>query len=157
LTQLITSNMTSIICYMKIVVPLTFLLTCLGSGFALAQAPQKSPQSGAPTGTYAPYVDARKDVSSWQTPVQTPPFTLRLETNGTYVAKTTQGVPTMDGDLVRVLPEVARGTWRWDVEKREFRLEPGDFKFYIKRLPVDTQHTNRLVWGQSWLVREADK
>ena len=80
-----------------------------------------------------------------------------METNGPYVAKTTYGVPTQDGDLVRLLPEVARGTWRWDAEKREFRLEPGDFAFYIKRLPVDEEHTNRLVWGKSWLVREEDK
>ena len=144
---------------MKSVILLLFLLACLDPRPAMAQAQPKGPQSGAPTGTYAPSVQAPKDSWSWQTPFRTPtpPFTLLLETNGTYVARTTYGVPTQDGDLVRLLPEVARGKWRWDSEKREFRLEPGDFKFYIKRLPVDTQHTNRLVWGKSWLVREENK
>ena len=142
---------------MKSVVLLLFGLTCLEPLLAMAQEQQKSPQSGAPTGTYAPYVVAPNDSWSFQTPVLTPPFTLQLATNGTYVAKTTYGVATQDGDLVRLLPEVARGTWRWDAEKREFRLQPGDFVFYIKCLPVDRQHTNRLVWGKGWLVREENK
>jgi len=144
--------------YMKNVVVLLCLLACLGPRFALAQEQQKPQQPVAPTGTYAPYVKAPKNSGAWQTPAQTPagtaPFTLRLETNGTYVAKTTFGIPTQDGDLLRLLPEVARGRWRWDAEKREFRLEPGNFMFYIRCLPVDKQHTNRLVWGKNWLVRD---
>jgi hypothetical protein len=79
---------------------------------------------------------------------------LHLATNGTYVAKTTFGVPTQDGDLNRLLPEVVRGKWSWNAEKREFQLEPGDFMFYIRCLPVDPQYTNRLIWGGSWLLRE---
>ena len=148
-------------CYMKSVVSLLFLIACLGPRFALAQEQGKRPQSGAPTGTYAPQAHVTTNAWSWQTPAQTPdltpPFTLQLETNGTYVAKTTYGVPTQDGDLVRLLPEVARGTWHWDAERREFWLEPGHFMYYIKCLPVDKQHTNRLVWGSSWLVREENE
>jgi len=138
---------------MKSIVLLLFLLAWLWPRFALAQGQQKSPQSAAPTGTYAPYLEAWWGL----TPVWISPFTLHLETNGTYVAKTTYGIPTQDGDLVRLLPETARGTWRWDSEKREFSLEPADFVYYIKCLPVDKQYTNRLVWGKSWLVRLESK
>ena len=132
----------------------SFLLAWLVTQFGLAQEQQKAPAtpSGAPTGTYAAYVDPHKRVLR-----QTPIFTLRLETNGTYFAQSGHRVPTQDGDVVRLLPEIARGTWRWDADNWEFRLQPGDFVFYIKCLPVDKQHTNRLVWGQSWLVREENK
>jgi hypothetical protein len=141
--------------YMKSAVLLLFLLACLGPRLAMAQEQQKGLQSGAPTGTYAPYVEVPKDSWSWptQTPARMPPFTLELKTNGTYVAKSTYGVPTQDGDLVRLLPEVARGRWRWDAEKREFQLEPGDFTFYIKRFRVNKANPNRLVWGRAFLER----
>jgi hypothetical protein len=138
---------------LKAALLLAFAFACLGQWFSVAQ--QAAPSS-APTGTYVHHPDARKD--PWpvlsQFSVPKPLFTLRLETNGTYIAKTTYGVPTQDGDLLRLLPEVARGTWRWDAEKREFLLEPANFTFYLERLPLDPQHTNRLVWGRSWLVRE---
>ena len=144
---------------MKRGLPLIFVLVGLGQLSALAQEQPKVPQSVAPTGTYAPSVEVPKFLWSLEASnlAGTPPFTLRLETNGTYVAKTTFGVPTQDGDLARLLPVVARGKWRWDAEKREFQLEPGEFMFYIKRLPLDEQHTNRLVWGNSWLVRKENK
>jgi len=146
-------------CHMKSILPLLFVLACLGVLSALAQEQPKTPQSAAPTGTYAPCIEAPKVLWSLptQTLVGTPPFTLRLETNGTYIAKTTFGLPTQDGDLLRLLPQVARGKWRWDAEKREFQLEPGEFMFYIKRLPVDQQLTNGLVWGKSWLVRKENE
>ncbi len=116
-----------------------------------AEEPHKAPValSNAPTGTYVAYMDPQKGLY--------PVFTLQLRTNGTYFAETGHRVPAQDGDLVRLLPETARGTWRWDAEKREFRLEPGKFKFYIERLPADKQNTNRLVWGSSWLVREGSR
>ncbi len=118
-------------------------------------------QSAAPLGTYVPA--QRPEIQHPLSPLPTNSvamFTLHLETNGTYFAQTAADLrPVQDGDLVRFQPhsEVARGTWRWDGQKRAFRLEPGDFKFYIECLPVDKQHTNRLVWGSSWLVREEDK
>jgi hypothetical protein len=119
-----------------------FALACGAPHFGLAQAQQQTPatpsSARAPTGTYVAYVDPQKKVS-WQIPL----FTLRLETNGTYSAQSTD-----------TATKTSRGTWRWDVKQGQFRLEPGDFVYYIKCLPVDKQHTNRLVWGKSWLVRE---
>lgn len=120
-------------------------------------------QSAAPIGTYAPAATPAIQDPLSRFPTNNVPlfmFTLRLETNGTYFAQTATNVEVVqDGDLVRLLPrsEVARGRWRWDGQKREFWLEPGHFKFYIEHLPVDPQHTNRLVWGSSWLVREESK
>jgi len=118
-------------------------------------------QSVAPTGTYAPVSKPRTpDPFSLLPSNNIPVFTLRLETNGTYFAQTAIEQRTeLDGDLVRLRPhsEIAIGTWRWDKQKREFQLEPGEFTFYIKSLPVDKQHPDRLVWGSSWLVRNERK
>ncbi len=115
-------------------------------------------QSAAPIGTYVPAQNAVERNPLSPLPTNSAPlFSLRLETNGAYFAQTAPEVrATQDGDLVRLLPrsEIARGTWRWDAQKREFQLQPGDLKFYIKSLPVDPQYTNRLVWGSSWLVRK---
>lgn len=131
------------------------------NGWTQAKEPPVSDQSAAPIGTYVPAQRSviRDPLSPFQTN-DVPLFTLRLETNGTYFAQTAAELrPVQDGDLVRLRPraEVASGTWRWDGQKREFRLEPGDFKFYIKSLPVDPQRTNQLVWGSSWLVPKEDK
>ncbi len=129
----------------------SFLVGCSTAHFALAQEQQKAPvaPSSAPTGTYVAYMDPQKKLY--------PVFTLQLRTNGTYFAESAHPVPTQDGDQVRLLPETARGTWHWDARGREFQLDPGKFKFYLERLPVDKQYTNRLVWGSSWLVREETK
>jgi hypothetical protein len=133
----------------------------LGAPNGWTQEKEVSDQSAAPIGTYAPAQTPviRDPLSSLPTN-SVPLFTLRLETNGTYFAQTAAHLrPMQDGDLIRLRPhsEVASGTWRWDGPKREFRLEPGQFVFYIKCLSVDKQHTNRLVWGNSWLVREENK
>ena len=133
------------------------LLVCLAPLSVSAQPREAT--IAAPTGTYA------CDFRIWYGPHfvvtnSVPLFTLHLDTNGTYLAEyTEQRVPTQDGDLVRLLPKTttARGVWCWDAQKREFRLEGGCFQYYIKCLPLDTQHTNRLVWGSSWLVREENK
>ena len=121
---------------------------------ALSSAQATEPPPAAPTGTYTPAFRITDPLAPRN---KVALFTLRLETNGTYVAKSAEGFPVQDGDIVRLRPEIARGTWSWDAAKREFQLEPGDFVFYIKRLLVDQQHTNRLAWGKSWLVREENK
>jgi hypothetical protein len=115
-------------------------------------------QSAAPTGTYVP--EARGSTSwdpfSSRPTNSVPLFTLRLETNGTYVAEVLHPPRNLFNDYGR-RPEVARGTWRWDAQKREFELAPGDFTFYIRRLPQDKRNPNRLLWGHSFLERQENK
>ncbi len=122
---------------------------------AISSAQTKESPAAPPTGTYAPAI--RLTPNPLDPTNNVPLFSLRLETNGTYVAKSGERFPTQDGDILRLRPQIARGTWRWDSAKREFQLDPGDFVFYIKRLPVDQQRTNRLVWRKDWLVREDEK
>jgi hypothetical protein len=113
----------------------------------------------APTGTYAP-VTSRPDYSSFaliNSTNEVPLFTLRLETNGTYIAEALRPPPRAFEDLVGSHPDVRRGTWRWDAQRLEFQLEPGDFVFYLKRLPLDKRDPNRLVWGSSFLERQRSK
>ncbi len=115
-------------------------------------------QSTAPVGSYAP---SRKPISwdpfSSLPTNNVPAFTLRLETNGTYFAQTTELWPVQEGDTITLRPQIARGKWQWDAQKREFHLEPGDFIFYIKRLRVDAFNPNRMLWGSSFLERQEDK
>jgi hypothetical protein len=88
---------------------------------------------------------------------EAPLFTLRLETNGTYMAEALRPAPRAFEDLAGRHPDVNRGTWRWDAQRSEFQLEPGDFVFYIRHLPVDKRDPNRLVWGASFLERQRTK
>lgn len=114
----------------------------------------------APTGTYAAYTMPLADPFALDPFPRTNRvllFTLRLETNGTYFSESTERRPVQDGDLVKLMPDVARGNWRWQAEKREFELEPGTFTLYIKRLPVDKANPNRLVWGRHFLERQDSK
>jgi hypothetical protein len=116
-------------------------------------------QFSAPIGTYVPAV-SRPDYSPFALITSTnevPLFTLRLETNGTYIAEALRPPPRAFEDLVGRQPDVKRGTWRWDAQRSEFELERGDFIFYIKRLPVDKRDPNRLVWGASFLERQRTK
>jgi hypothetical protein len=144
------------------------LFVCLTSTFAVAQEQKTASATfSAPlTGTYAPYVDPkvleqRAARLWWDLYLPNPPplFTVTLETNGTYVAEAPNSPPNTSDMLAGASgrPHVQRGTWHWDAEKQEFRLTPGQFDFYIERLPLDKEHTNRLVWGASWLVREESK
>lgn len=119
-------------------------------------APNESP---APTGTYAPPPPMRRNLFGLLQTNGVPAFTLRLETNGTYVAEASkprysQGI---DGTGLFSYPDIARGTWRWDAQTREFLLEPGQFTFYIKRLPVDKGNPDRLVWGTGFLERHENQ
>jgi hypothetical protein len=118
-----------------------------------------SGQFSAPTGTYVA-VPSRPDYSPFALTAPTneiPLFTLRLETNGTYVAEALRPPPRAFEDLIGRRPDVQRGIWRWDAQRLEFQLEPGDFVFYIKRLPVDKRDPNRLVWGSHFLERQRSK
>lgn len=81
-------------------------------------------------------------------------FTLQLNTNGTFVAETSSRYAQLDGDLMRMLPDVERGTWQWDAQRREFHLKPGKFRFPISRLSVDPMDTRRLTGGTGFLERE---
>jgi hypothetical protein len=139
---------------MKSAILLSLVLGCAGLRFALAQGQQKPPQFGPPTGTYAeeaPKGSPSPALGQWK-----PPFILRLETNGTYVAEAAMPryVQGIDGDRLFSYPDIVKGTWKWDAEKREFLLEPRDFTFFIKRLPIDPTNTNRLVWGSGFLERQ---
>lgn len=139
---------------------LVLLLACVEplGGLAQQKAASSGDQAAPPKGTYAYFTV--QPYSPFVPTNRVPLFTLCLETNGTYLAKYTQErVPTQDGDLVRLLPRTntAQGTWRWDAQTREFQLEPGDFIFYIKRLPVDKADPNRLVWGRGFLERQESK
>jgi hypothetical protein len=131
-------------------------LTGLTPSNSSAQERKAAPavETAAPTGTYVCFQSATSPFASTN---RVPFFTLRLETNGTYRAESGWTQPTQDGDLVVLRPEVSRGAWRWDPDNREFLLEPGDFKIYIKRLPVDKQHSNRLVCGAGLLERQESK
>ena len=138
------------------------LLTHMAPRIGLTQQ-QQLPVRGylaAPTGVYAAYSTPRANPFSLDAFAPTNRvllFTLRLATNGTYLIESTERRSVQDGDLVRLMPEVARGHWRWDVDKREFELEPGMFRFHIGRLPVDKANPNRLVWGEHFLERQDNK
>jgi hypothetical protein len=87
-------------------------------------------------------------------------LTLRLETNGTYLAES--GLPDqtayIDGTYPYHMPDVSKGTWRWDAQNREFLLDPGGFTYgRIQCLPVDKGNPNRLVWGHRFLERQGAK
>ena len=114
-----------------------------------------------PTGTYAPPIrTSLRESSPFAPPVptnQVPLFTLRLETNGTYVAEALNPPPGPFVALTGRGPAVRRGTWRWDPQKGEFQLSSGEFVFYIKRLRVDKRDPDRLVWGSSFLERQESK
>src|SRR4051794_4237993 len=112
-------------------------LACFTPLNCSAQGKKASPdvQLAPPTGTYVCFQRAAFPSATNRVPF----FTLRLETNGTYRAESAWTQPTQDGDLVVLRPEVARGTWRWNPQNREFLLDPGNFKIYIKRLPLDKQ------------------
>jgi hypothetical protein len=136
------------------------LLLCViapPSGSAQQKEAPARDQSAAPTGTYAPH---QKPIiwDPFSSPLtnSVPLFTLRLETNGTYIAEAPNPPPRFFSEGCR--PEIASGTWRWDAQKREFELAPGDdFTFYIKRLPLDPHNPNHLVWGSSFLERRENK
>ena len=128
-------------------------------GLAQQREAIASGRFSAPTGTFVP-VRSHPDYSVFALIASTnevPLFTLRLETNGTYVAEALDPPPRAFEDLIGRHPDVKRGTWRWDAQRLEFQLEPGDFVFYIKRLPVDKLNPNRLVWGGSFLERQTNK
>jgi len=128
-------------------------------GLAQQREAIASGRFSAPTGTFVP-VRSHPDYSLFALIAATnevPLFTLRLETNGTYVAEALEPPPRAFEDLIGRHPDVKRGTWRWDAQRLEFQLEPGDFVFYIKRLPVDKLNPNRLVWGGSFLERQTNK
>ena len=148
-------------------IPLSFsivlgiLLACVAlPRGATAQQKTTAPyQFSAPTGTYAPPRPVRRNLFGLMETNGVPGFTLRLETNGTYVAESStprysQGI---DGTSLFGYPDIARGTWRWDAQTREFILEPGKFTFYIKRLPMDKGNPDHLVWGSGFLERRQDK
>src|SRR5690242_16847224 len=100
------------------------VLGCLGPATTSAQQSiaSRGIRDTAPTGTYAAF----QPVSDPFAPTnRIPVFTLHLETNGTYVAETADSWPVQDGDQVVFRPQIARGTWQWDAQKREFHLEPG--------------------------------
>jgi hypothetical protein len=67
---------------------------------------------------------------------------LRLETNGSYQVQADLG------------PAIGRqsqeGTWKWDGQKQEFSLTPntdgGKFQYELRRLRVDKQQANNLLW-----------
>jgi hypothetical protein len=138
------------------------LLACVASpcGVPVQQkAPPVPNQSPAPTGTYAPPRPVwRNLIGLWETN-GVPVFTLRLETNGTYVAQASEPrySPSIDGTRLFSYPDIVRGTWRWDAQAREFLLEPGKFTFFIKRLPLDKSNPDHLVWGSSFLERQEDR
>jgi hypothetical protein len=135
---------------------IAFLLASIEPPSSSAQQEQTPTRerSAAPTGTYVPHLEPGIWDPFSSRPTNTIPlFILRLETNGTYVAESAHRRLTPDG--LRL--EVARGTWQWDARSREFHLQPGDFTFYIKRLPVDERNPNRLVWGSSFLERLESK
>ncbi|HWX20913.1 MAG TPA: hypothetical protein VN578_13520 [Candidatus Binatia bacterium] len=128
----------------------------LASSSTLAQEKKALPiaQSEAPVGSYAHF---RQVDSPFAPTNRVCLFTLRLETNGTYSAECGEKQVIQDGDIFRLRPVVARGTWQWEAQNQEFQLEPGDFTFYIKRLPVDKHNPNHLVWGSSFLERQESK
>jgi hypothetical protein len=136
----------------KLLSPLfAVLLSCQAplSRAVQQNTPSATPQPAPPTGTYTEGHSTNRH----------PAFILRLETNGTYVAESSiprhsQGI---DGGGNFSYPDIAKGTWHWDAQKREFLLEPGNFIFYIKRLPQDAVKTNRLVWGSGFLERQERK
>ena len=131
------------------------VLICLGHSTVIAQsATRPVVLNKAPTGTYAAFNEWTSIIGTTNRSLM---FTLRLETNGTYIAQTADLSPVQDGDLVRLRPEMSRGKWCWDAQKREFRLEPGDFIFDIKRLKVDEFNSDRILWGHSFLERQEDK
>lgn len=114
--------------------------------------------SPAPTGTYVAYFPPQPaSLFGLHLTNRSPMFNLQLKTNGTYVAETCFRNPKLDGDLTRMLPEVARGTWRWDAQAREFQLHPGTFMFGIRRLLVDPADTSRLIWGTGPSSLERDQ
>lgn len=140
---------------------LGIFLACVALPWGVTAQQKTTPpyQSPAPTGTYAPPRPVRKNLFGLMETNGVPAFTLRLETNGTYVAQASkphysQGI---NGTGLFSYPDVARGTWRWDARAREFLLEPGKFTFDIKRLPVDKRNPNHLVWGSSFLERQEDQ
>ena len=130
------------------------LLSCIVPQNSSAQEKhaQATAQTGAPTGTYTCPDEIRSGAFPFATTNSVPVFTLRLETNGTYVANS-----AIYTDSYGRHPDVARGTWRWDAQNREFLLEPGSFTFYIKRLQLDKSNPNRLIWGASFLQRQESK
>jgi hypothetical protein len=125
------------------------------------QAESRHPaRNTAPIGTYACFQQAASTSFPSAATNRVLLFTLRLETNGTYVAETPAHLePTQDGELVRLRPqsEAATGTWQWEAQKQEFRLQPGTFKYYIERLPLDPHNTNRLLWGSGFLQRQENR
>ena len=143
------------------------------SGWTQSNETHSASGSAAPTGTYG------CDLRIWVGPLlprqpgapplfpgnetnKVPLFTLRLETNGTYVA--TSAVPHLsagiDGYGVYSFLDEGRGTWLWDSQKREFLLTPvpgTGFTWYLARLPLDKRDSNRLVCGSSFLERQERK
>lgn len=142
---------------------LGILLACVASPWGATAQQKATPapnQSSAPTGTYAPPRPVLRNLIGLLETNGVPAFTLRLETNGTYVAEASKPRYSQSingtGPLFSY-PDIARGTWRWDAQTREFLLEPGKFTFYIKRLPVDKGNPGHLVWGSSFLERQEDQ
>ncbi len=148
--------------FLSLCIVFGILLVCVASPWG-ATAQQKATlapkQYPAPTGTYAPPPPMRRNLFGLLETNGVPAFTLRLETNGTYVAEASKPrySPSIDGTRLFSYPDIARGTWRWDAQTREFSLEPGKFTFYIKRLPVDKGNPDHLVWGSSFLERQEDQ
>jgi hypothetical protein len=131
-------------------------LVLSGLLFALIAPAISSAQTNvaaAPTGTYAPMSQITPGVFPFEPANTVPVVSLRLETNGTYLAEAALPQLAQDGDLMRLRPDIAQGTWHWDAEKREFLLEPGFFTFYIKRLPLSKRDPTCLAWGASLLKR----
>jgi hypothetical protein len=138
------------------------LLACIASPWRATAQQKATPapnQSSAPTGTYAPPSPVRRNLIGLLETNGVAAFTLRFETNGTYVAEASEPRHShgIDGTGLFSYPDVARGTWRWNAQTREFLLEPGEFTFYLKRLPVDKGNPNHLVWGSSFLERQEDR
>ena len=140
-------------CFVSLSIVFGILLACAASP-CVATAQQK-----APTGTYSPPPRFwRNMIGLWETN-SVADFTLRFETNGTYVAQASQPrySPSIDGMRLFSYPDIVRGTWRWNAQAREFFLEPGKFTFFIKRLPLDKTNPDHLVWGSSFLERREDR
>jgi hypothetical protein len=139
-----------------------FLLACVappGGSAQQSQAPVGG-QSAAPTGTYTSPLRFLRTTPPISRSNSVPMLTLRLETNGTYLAKS--GLPDqttyIDGTYPYHMPDISKGTWRWDARNQEFLLDPGGFTYgSIQCLPVDKGNPNRLVWGHRFLERQGAK